>query len=309
MLVKWAGGKAKLAPLIIDALGIARVEGPIRYTEPFLGGASVLAAVQRCRVSRTNDDILAADINAQLMATYHVVGCFPEMVAGALARMPERTRETYAALRAELNSPPEGYDCILLGGATPPPEAAVRAAAVFLWVNRACFNGLYRVNRKGKFNVPIGDGKVALPSREDLLVFADMLRGVRLRVLSYRDTLNHVTDFNRPAFVYADPPYAPLTDTADFTGYAAGGFGPDDHADLASRLTILARHDVRVVASNHDTPYVRMLYSDPVWTLTPLSVARSIAAKGAKRAPAPELLISGGPLPFGPLPPSGGSRV
>ncbi len=262
-IVKWAGGKAALLPRIRQRLPDAFRA----YFEPFLGGGAVFLALRPARAT-------LSDTNRELMAMYRAVRDRPEALTRALDRLQPHVLESerYYEMRAR---DPAALD---------PIEAAAR----FIYLNKTCYNGLYRVNRQGSFNVPFG--RYARPprlyDREAVDAMSAALKRAELLTADYREALAEA----RPGdLVYLDPPYHPLSRTASFTGYTALAFGEDDQRALAGEVARLTSAGVYALLSNSDTPLIRELYAG--YRSTEETVGRAINAKGDRRTGARELLI------------------
>jgi DNA adenine methylase len=269
--VKWAGGKRQIAPEILR-----RLPASIRtYHEPFLGaGAIFFALIEEGRVSAA----ILNDRNAELVTAYYAIAKDPEGVIAVL-RDHKNTKEAYLAVRAQ--DPWKATD-------------AARAAR-FIYLNRCGFNGLYRVNASGGFNVPFG--KHANPTICD----ADNLRAVSLALAGVRARI-YAGDFETTLLqhwpgagdaVYFDPPYWPVSKTANFTGYQAGGFGPDEQRRLRDVAVRVRESGAAVLLSNADVPEVRELYRN--FAIDRVEVRRAINRDASKRGPVGEVLISGVP--------------
>ena len=287
-LVKWAGGKARLAPLISEAFG-----GPCEgiYYEPFMGSASVF--LHRKALREVQRAVLS-DVNRHLMNAYREVRIDAAPVIEALRKLPhEDWHERYYEIRDAFN----GANGVL----TP-----VDAAAHFFWLNRACFNGLYRENKQGMFNVPVGQYKrLSLLAPVDFWLVAQYLQDADLFGFDFKTMfswgLSPVGD--RPPVVpvpglgdhvYLDPPYVPLSKTANFTGYTARGFSLEDQTALARLATYVAHRGARVVVSNADVSLVRELYrKEDGWTLQRVEVQRSISR--GPRGKVGEIIAVAGP--------------
>lgn len=234
-LLKWAGGKARLAEQIARAFG-GRCGGT--YFEPFVGSGAVYFHLRsRGLVGKA----VLSDANPKLVEVHRAVRDDVEGVLRALAALPaEDWRERYYEVRERYN-----------GGPFHGPVHAAR----FLWLNRAGYNGLYRENSRGAFNVPIGRyTSVALPDREHFLRVSELLRGAELRVAQFADVIAEAGERDH---VYCDPPYVPLSSTACFTGYTGQGFDHADQVALARSARRAAGAGAVVVLSNHDLPVVR----------------------------------------------------
>jgi len=276
-ILKWAGGKARLAPRICAAF-----TGPCTgtYLEPFVGaGAVALYRLQRGEISNA----VLSDVNHKLIAVHAAVRDHVDLVLEELERMPvEDWKERYYEVRTAYN---EG------------PFKGPAHAARFIWLNRAGFNGLYRENKKGGFNVPVGRYKrVALPSAEHFEAVSELLRGVELLPIDFRTALSKA---GRGDQIYCDPPYVPLSATANFTAYCKAPFGMNEQVALAQTAHQAASRGAQVVLSNHDTPLVRdQIYRCEEgfrYVETP-TVSRSISRKGTHRVAVSEVIAAIGPI-------------
>jgi len=267
-IVKWAGGKTRLLPELL-----ADMPKRIRtYVEPFAGGAALffkLASEPRCRFTRA----VLVDQNPELVACYRAVQKNVDQVIDALQTLadePER-RDLYYRLRDE-----------------PTDDMPIaRRAARFIFLNRTGYNGLWRVNASGKFNVPYGRYK------NPRIVDIDRLRAAsraleRVEIL-HGDFATATKDLGDGDFVYFDPPYVPVSKTASFTAYAAKGFGPIDQERLGVELRRLAKRGVHAILSNADTKETRRLYEG--LTLRVVRAARAINSDATKRGEIPELIV------------------
>ncbi len=276
-ILKWAGGKSRLASRISEAF-----RGPCRgtYFEPFLGSGAVF--LYRRRHGSVGRAVLS-DVNAKLVALYAAVRDDPDAVIQAIGRLPRSDwRERYYEVREAYNQGP-------MAG----PDHAAR----FVWLNRAGYNGLYRENRRGQLNVPVGSyAHLAIPEPTVFWEAALALRGVELRAGSFATVLEEVRPGDQ---VYCDPPYVPLSNTACFVGYAAEPFGPPEQRALATTAEACASRGAVVVLSNHDLPVVREeLYpTRRGFELVSLQVSRAISRDGAGRHTVAEVLAAIGPRP------------
>ncbi len=275
-ILKWAGGKSRLAPQICAAFG-----GPCEGTwfEPFVGSAAVF--LYRRAKNKLGRAVLS-DVNPKLMAMHIAMRDDVDGVIRALERLPSKDwRERYYEVREAFNDGPhEG------------PEHAAR----FVWLNRAGFNGLYRENRHGTFNVPLGSyTKLTLPEPALFWRIHQLLQGVELVVCGFEELMSRAGPKDH---VYCDPPYVPLSATANFTGYAKGPFGPVEQLALADHAHRAALVGAKVVLSNHDLPVVRdelynavrgfEVYASPL-------VSRAISRNGADRKAVAEVIAAIGP--------------
>lgn len=161
-----------------------------------------------------------------------------------------------------------------------------RRAELFIYLNRHCFNGLCRYNKKGKFNVPFGRYNSPYFPDFEMTQFAEKLAAAEVVTQDFRLTISKA---GKGDVVYCDPPYVPLTKTASFTDYATGGFGPNEQRELVAYCAEATQRGAKVVISNHDTPETRELYKDAK-QIIPLLVQRMISCNGAERNKAKELL-------------------
>jgi DNA adenine methylase len=259
-ILKWAGGKRQLLQEIVRRL-------PDRldtYFEPFIGGGAVffeLAEQQRFRRA------VLSDQNAELIDLYRVVQTDVEALIRELGKM-RHSEEEYYRVRASK------------------PRTQVRRAARTVYLNRTGYNGLYRVNRAGEFNVPFGryvSPRICDPER--LRAVAQALSGVRLEVADFEPMLRRAT--SRDA-VYLDPPYVPVSETARFAEYHSAQFDTAAHQRLARVFGELVERGVPVVLSNSDTPLTRELYGNFQHEF--LLARRSINSNGTRRGPVKEIL-------------------
>lgn len=267
-IVKWVGGKRRL---VADLR--ARMPTTLgRYFEPFAGGAALFFAVEPQRA-------VLGDANADLIAMYRELVSHPEAVIGRLDTLRElHSAEHYTEARAVFNERTDWLD---------PHERA----AYFIYLNRTCFNGLWRVNRKDEFNVPMDTTRSTFEIREDdLRAASTVLQRAELRTGDFRSTCS---DAVRGDFVYFDPPYVPVTKTANFTAYAAGGFGPSEQRDLADLVRSLTARGVYTLASNSDTPLVRELYDG--MRIDVVQCDRRVNSKASGRGKVGEVIVVGEP--------------
>lgn len=275
-VLKWAGGKARLASKIAEVFG-----GPCSgtYYEPFLGSGAVFLHLKAAGlVSRA----VLSDANPKLVAVHVAVRDQLDDLLHALTKLPDEDwRERYYEVREAYNAG---------------PFRGPGHAARFLWLNRAGYNGLYRENRKGRFNVPVGRySALRLPAEERFREVAEALQGVELLGASFEDVVRRAGPSDH---VYCDPPYVPLTETARFTGYCASPFGLTEQRLLAEVARHAGENGAKVVLSNHDLPVVRNeLYpqADGFRHVAKPRVARAIS-RGA-RGKVREMIAAIGPIP------------
>jgi DNA adenine methylase len=266
--LKWAGGKRQLLPLLLRAAP-ASIE---TYYEPFIGGGALFFALYAEKRFRR---AVLADQNEELIRCYQALKDDVEEVIRELQRLPHDEKEYYR-IRA----------------ASPAAMSASERAARTIYLNKVGFNGLYRVNSRGQFNVPFG--RYVRPN------ICDEPR-LRAAAIALQDVALHCQDFaltTAPArsgdFVYFDPPYVPLSATSSFTAYGEVPFGPDEQGRLASTLRALGERQVAALLSNSDCVSTRDLYRG----LRPrkVEVRRSINSVATRRGSVGELLVKSFPF-------------
>lgn len=265
--LKWAGGKRKHVPEIRSLLGDGRFR---TYVEPFLGGGAVFFALAaEDRFERA----LLSDVNAELMQCYRMVRTMPARIGHSLEVMSGAWNEAV-------------YKMIRGGTGLNTIERAART----IYLNKAGFNGLYRVNKSGEFNVPWGKRKKSPDwNVNNLEACADLLNGyVRLETADFATVLAFA-DPRRGDIVYFDPPYVPSTKTRDFTSYTADGFSMEAQEHLAGEFDRLAKIGVSLILSQADVPWVRERYAKH--KQRKISVRHSISASGKSRNKVGELLL------------------
>lgn len=277
--LKWAGGKRRLVPKIKELLG--QFQGA--YFEPFLGAGAVLLAMPK------DVDKIGNDINAELVNLWETVRDRPVELADTLSGF-ENSKDLYLQIRA-LDRLPFWPDEI----------SPLARAARTLFLNKTCYNGLYRVNSKGEFNVPFGNYKnPALADEAHLLEVSSFLSsnpsGCGTTHFTNSDFEDVVGAAKAGDAVYFDPPYAPISETSSFVSYSKNGFNGTEQARLRNVAENLIRKGVRVVLSNSDTPAIRELYAKKRgFEISEIRVARPIAASASSRTDVGEVLIYGGP--------------
>lgn len=259
-VVKWAGGKGNSLSRLLERFP-TKCE---RYIEPFLGGGAVFLALS------PGIPALLNDANADLMELYRVIRDYPLALMEALDLMrTEYDSKFYYELRDRRLTHP------------------VDRAARFLYLNKTCFNGLYRTNTKGEFNVPFGKRKRCpqLYERANLLEVAYRLRGVHLFSTDFEAILDSA---EKGDLVYCDPPYLPVSATAHFQEYTADGFSWEQHVRLRDACLRAATRGAYVAISNAAVASAQVLYEG--WNLLELPVFRKINAKGDRRGVVNDLL-------------------
>lgn len=258
--LKWAGGKFK----IIDKI-LAELPSGNRLIEPFVGSGAVFlnAPFDRFLLAETNEDLInlftLIQQEGQAFADYASTLFVPE----------NNQAEAFYDLRTEFNTTPDNR----------------RKAALFIYLNRHCFNGLYRCNSKGGFNVPFGRyAKPAFPHTQVMNFHAKSQNAEFV----HQDFITTMDMAKLGDVVYCDPPYVPLSPTANFKDYTAAGFSLKQQQQLADKAHELSQRGVSVIISNHDTPFTRKIYQNA--SITSFDVQRFISSNASKRKKAPELV-------------------
>jgi len=269
--LKWAGGKAKLAPAIVAAAP----PGYRRYVEPFVGAGAVFFAAADARPGPA----LLNDANPDLVETFTVLRDSCESLAAELRQLSGIYHASTADERRDL------YYRVRAGE----PSTLVGRAARFIFLNKTCYNGLFRVNSRGGFNVP--HGRYKNPRILDERLLGECSAALQAAELRSEDFSVTCADARPGDFVYLDPPYHPLTATANFTGYTRADFGRADQVRLRDTFEELTRRGVAAMLSNSDHGYVRDLYGALGYRFESVAMSRAINSKASARTPVPELLI------------------
>ena len=270
--VKWAGGKARLLsqfdPFFPTGFG--------RYLEPFVGGGAVFFHLIRQGRLAGQQSVLIDSLE-ELINCYGAIQSRVEELIAALQRHEphKRDKDYFYRVRAWDRAP--GYA----------QRDAIERAARFLFLNRTCYNGLYRVNRRGAFNVPFG--RYDNPNICDGQNLRAVSRALQEATLLAGDFTRCLETAAPGDFVYLDPPYDPLSGTANFTSYTSTSFGAQDQRRLADLFRELDRRGCRVMLSNSSTEFIRQLYNG--FEQVEVQAIRAISSKGNARGAIPELLV------------------
>lgn len=273
--LKWVGGKQRLLPELVKHLPDDFAKR--RYIEPFVGGGALFfhLALDSARSP------LIADANPHLIRCYRAVARDVEGVIKRLRILASYYDEHgYHQVRNWWNAAATSVE--------DEEGGAAAAAAAFIYLNKTCFNGLWRVNKQGKFNVPMGDYKDPKILDEELLREASVaLRHTTIVEESFYRSLARSEPEN---FFYLDPPYAPTSATADFTSYTKGGFTLKDQEQLAKHYRALDSWGCKLMISNSDAPLIWKLYHG--FNFHEVSRSGTISSKGSARGRVPELIIT-----------------
>ena len=268
--IKWVGGKRRLLPQLEPLMppGVERR----RHVEPFVGGGAFFFA-------QAPRDALLCDVNPALVTTYEAVRDELDSVISGLAALARRHgKESYYAVRERYNAARTGKKSV----------SKASQAAMFIYLNKTCFNGLHRVNRKGEFNVPMGRYKNPRILDEDRLRSASAsLQSAQIRCEGFEGLLRTAKPGD---FIYLDPPYEPVSRTASFTGYAKNGFSQDDQVRLRDVFAALDKRGCKLMLSNSDVPFIRELYAD--WPTHLVQAARAVNSDASGRGKVSEVVVT-----------------
>jgi DNA adenine methylase len=280
--IKSAGGKgamlSTIAPLLPAFTGT--------YHEPCAGGAAALFALAAANALPNGAHL--GDANAALVAANLAVrDHLPELIA----RLTEHATKHEEAEAARIAGMPKSehyyYEVRCAFNANRANMTCAEAGACFIYMNKVCFNGLWREGPNG-FNTPLGAYKnPTICDEPNLRACSEALQNVKIRCEDFSAVLGRAQSGD---LVYFDPPYAPTSNTSKFTNYTAGGFGEHDHARMAKVAAQLKQRGVGVVISNSDTTLVRRLYATG-FEIIPVQAPRSMAARGGSRGRVQELVI------------------
>ena len=307
-LVKWAGGKSSLLKVLVRYFPTEFK----RYHEPFIGGGAVWLALCQGVPAVIND------VNSELIELYNSLKVEPARLQSKLDEIQYLASENlyekiaegdigWEAIPSDLRMAvedrkyfPSQYYKYLdelyyavrdykypLGS----PTSTLTVASRFLYLNKNCFNGLYRVNLKREFNVPFGKRNYSpkLYEPDNLRAVNERLQTTRVLNKSYKEAL---LEAKAGDFIYCDPPYFPISGTSDFTQYSAGGFTLAHHIELLQTLQELKKKKIKVAISNSAHPQIIKMYKEADWHIFRLQAKRSINSNGEKRGEVDEILAT-----------------
>lgn len=277
--LKWAGGKRSLLSEIFPRIPI--IEG--RFIEPFLGAGAVSLALP------VEIPKIANDFNSELISVYLAIRDSKDELIRELKKH-KNTQEHFLRVREWDRKP--NYST----------RTSIEKAARFIYLNKTCFNGLYRVNSKGEFNVPFGHYKnPELFNSVHLERISEILNGVESngkkvapKLLLKSGDYRKVTKLAKPGdFVYLDPPYDPINETSAFVSYQKEGFTKDHQIELRDEVVRLTKLGIPILLSNSDTKFIRKIYSEPrLFKIESVQVRRAIGASAASRGNVSEVLVT-----------------
>ena len=289
--LKWAGGKRQLMKEIETRLP-KNLESYNTYVEPFIGGGAVLFHLLE---KYDFENVHISDLNPELILCYEMLKLDAKSVIKNLDKLieayPEEIedrKEVYYKIRTDWNEDVGNINSLS-------KSKKIKRVSQMLFLNRTCFNGLFRVNRKGEFNVPIGNyKKPSFPKAENLLAVQKALENVTIHLSSFE---NCESWGDKSTFIYFDPPYRPLSDTSHFVSYSKGEFDDENQKQLAHTFRSLDKKNVKVLLSNSDPKntvaddeFFDELYSG--FNIQRVSAKRAINSNPNKRGIITELLIS-----------------
>ena len=265
--LKWAGGKRQLLGVLSELMPKGKIKS---YCEPFIGGGALLFHLQP-------DTAYVNDINSELINVYRAVKDSVDDLIAELSGF-ENTPEMFYEVRSW------DRDRIIYS-----TLSDTQRAARIIYLNKTCFNGLYRVNNAGEFNSPFGY------YRNPNIINEPVLRAVSHYLnhadihLSSMDYAEVLTGLRKDTFVYLDPPYDPVSDTASFTGYSRGGFSRSEQIRLRECCDKLSRRGIRFMLSNSATDFIREQYSE--YNITVVKARRAVNSIGYRRGDIDEVIV------------------
>lgn len=268
--VKWVGGKRQLLKQfrLLNLYPPANFDPKLnKYFEPFVGGGAVFFDLlpEKAELS---------DLNEELVITYNVI---KNDIDGLIKSLKKHKYEKEYYLKVRAKNPKE-----LLN---------VEVASRFIYLNRTGFNGMYRVNSKGGFNVPFGRyNNPIICDEKNLRRVSKSLQKVSINHQDYKEVLKNA---KKGDFIYFDPPYYPISKTASFTSYTAESFLEKEQTELRNTFAELHKRGCFVMLSNSDTPFINKIYSEiPSAKITKVEAGRAINSKGSKRGKITEVLVT-----------------
>ena len=287
--IKWVGGKGQLLPEINKLYPIELGKNINKYAEIFLGGGAVLFDI----LSKYKlDEVYISDKNLELINTYKSIRDNVDILIKSLKEMEEQ----YIPLNNEdrkiyYYEKREEYNSLKINSEVNNIEKAI----LFIFLNKTCFNGLYRVNKKGKFNVPMGAyKKPKICDEENLKNVSLTLRNVKIVYADYRESEKFIDD---KTFVYIDPPYRPLNITSSFTSYTENDFSDKEQIELAEYINVLNKKGAKIVISNSDPKnndiddnFFDKLYKN--YNINRVKATRMLSSNASLRGVINELLIT-----------------
>ncbi|MCQ4726811.1 DNA adenine methylase [Anaerotignum faecicola] len=288
--LKWAGGKSQILPIIRSKYPDELGKKISKYAEPFVGGGAVLFDILNFYSLK---EIYISDINAELINTYQVIRDEIDALISALTEFQddyillneEKRKECYIEKRTRFNSLKDSFGA----------SDNIEKAALFIFLNRTCFNGLYRVNKSGYFNVPAGKYKnPTICDEKNLRNISEAIKNINIVCADYQKSYDFIDE---NTFVYFDPPYRPITESSNFTSYTEKLFDDKSQMELAEFINSINKKGAAILLSNSDPKnsdynddFFDALYNS--YNIDRVGVTRSINCNGRSRGKISELLIT-----------------
>ncbi|MEG4058976.1 MULTISPECIES: DNA adenine methylase [unclassified Microcoleus] len=270
--LKWAGGKRQLLPEIIKY--VPKLTSKHTYYEPFIGGGALLFELQPQKA-------VINDSNKELINCYEVIRDSLDELMEELSNDKYSNSETSYYQMRDLDRSTKKYELL----------SEVEKAARIIYLNKTCYNGLFRVNSQGQFNVPFGRYKNPNFLDDAVLIAVNKYLNSNNITLLNQDFKDAVKDAKKGDFVYFDPPYDPVSETASFTGYDVNGFNRDEQKRLKEEFDALHKRGCKVMLSNSCTDFILDLYKDYQDTIIKVRATRSINSNALKRGMVDEVLV------------------
>lgn len=269
--LKWAGGKRQLMDKIKENLPNDIKE--LKYYEPFVGGGAVFLELEPKKA-------VINDFNSELINVYEVIRDNVEELIHELKEYKEKNSQEYFYEVRELDRNTEVYSNM----------SNVKKAARIIYLNKTCYNGLFRVNSRGEFNTPYGRYKNPNIVNEAVLkavsIYLNSSKNIKIMSGDYKESLRRIS---KKSFVYFDPPYWKISDSSSFTGYTMNGFTEENQVELRDVCRMLDKKGVKFMLSNSDTPFIRELYKE--FSIISVDATRSINSNSQKRGTVGEVLV------------------
>ena len=266
-VLKWVGGKRQL----LDIINPLIPKNISTYVEPFVGGGAVLLDLKPKKA-------IINDYNAELINVYKVIRDNPQELMLLLEKHQIKNNENYFYEIRSLDRE-DSYDDM----------SSIEKAARIIYLNKTCFNGLFRVNQAGQFNSPYGSYKnpniVNRPAVSAMSIYFNN-NNIKIMQGDYKQALKGL---RRGSFVYLDPPYLPISTSSSFTGYTEGGFTIEDQKELKRQCDRLNERGIKFLLSNSDHKIIKELYQD--YNIITVKARRAINSKGNKRGEINEVLV------------------
>jgi DNA adenine methylase len=293
--LKWAGGKSRLLSQLTRKLPVQLKLGSMtRYVEPFVGGGAMFLHIASLHEI---EEFVLSDINPEVILCYRTVQQDTDNLLTHLEEMQQQYNSVsfdaqerlFYQVREQFNAELTSIDFNSI------TETGTKRVAQTIFLNHTCFNGLFRVNSKGKFNVPFGKyPSPTLYERSNLLEIAEMLKNTHI----FCGDFSECVDFaDAHTFFYFDPPYRPISATASFTSYTKDNFDDEAQTRLASTIRFIDKQEAKIMLSNSDPKkenltdsFFEQLYEG--FTISTVMAARAINSQGSKRGQISELLIT-----------------